>query len=263
MTSLIPELSLKAKSEIAKQCLPNTPLAYWDETSVNAETFFEKVLKAERNLFNLKKYPITKEMLYRYISKLGLTPDADNKPTRWWFWSYEFKRKLELNSKMDVVDLIDSLAFILGVRDIDVIAEIHEWRKADEIEEPKKATEVINEIHKVAIKTHKNIKSITDLDKLPILSISIDKKVVLKLTTLQIYQEDHDHVWDVITVDDIRYELILTNDGWRWGSETTNFRLVGYRLSDTTQVYSKNFEVTEPEPLYDYVSFIDEMEDFE
>ena len=160
MTSLIPELSLKAQLEIGKHCLPGTPLGYWDETSVNAETFFEKVLKAERNLFNLKKYPITKEMLYEYISKLGFTPDAENKPKRWWFWSYESKRRLELNSKMEVTDLIDSLAFILGVRDIDVIAEIHGWWKTDEAEEPKKATETLNEIHKVAIKTHNNIKSI-------------------------------------------------------------------------------------------------------
>lgn len=132
MASLIPALSDKAKLEILKGCVSERNLGYTDEIDINVERGMECSIQAFQDLFDLKKYPITWEMLLEYVSNrhsdleyLRVNGDyftiydhhSDGEP-----YSQYYKR---YNTTISTMLWI--IADKIGISEMRIIGDIHGW----------------------------------------------------------------------------------------------------------------------------------------
>lgn len=125
MASLIPALSDKAKQELKV-------IAYNKKQSLSVQLSMNDGIEAFQDLFDLDKYPITWEMLLDYIN----THHKDSDYLRVkedYFTIYDHhddgepysQDYTERNTTMDI--MLYLIAMTLGIRDIDIIGDIHGW----------------------------------------------------------------------------------------------------------------------------------------
>lgn len=125
--SYLPKLSKKAINEIAK-------LALESDISWNRDFSFEYTINFIYNIFDLKQYPVTFEMLVEYCNKsvknnymirsLNLiTVENDNKI----ILKDSMKTSMELQKSIDPKFIISCISRILNVDKIIIIGDIHGW----------------------------------------------------------------------------------------------------------------------------------------
>ena len=83
--------------------------------------------KAFQKLFDLKEYPITVEQIVEYLEGKGYGKSYDHSKQGEIYFYLLFQDGYVYPYSFDISYSLELIAQDLGIRDIDIIAEIHGW----------------------------------------------------------------------------------------------------------------------------------------